>query len=57
MARIDLADAAMLLRENREAIDLEYAGIAIQRLDLVDAFAAVWREAFPGEQIPAELTT
>jgi hypothetical protein len=52
---IDLADAAMLLRENRDSIDLEYTGSAIERLDLVAAFSSTWREAFPGELIPAEL--
>jgi hypothetical protein len=50
---IDRADAAMLLRENREAVDFEYLFSWIGRLDLTAEFAEIWREAYPGEKAPA----
>ena len=49
---IDRADAAMLLRENREAIDLDYMrGWAI-KLGVDRELVEIWREAFPGENMP-----
>jgi hypothetical protein len=50
---IDRADAAMLLRENRDALDLDYLLSWIARLDLAAPFAEIWGEAFPGEAVPA----
>jgi hypothetical protein len=46
---IDRADAAMLLRENRPEIDLNYLTDWIRRLALHSEFAEIWREAFPSE--------
>lgn len=50
---IDRADAATLLRENRDQIDFEYVLSWVERLDLTHSFAEVWREAFPGEEPPS----
>jgi hypothetical protein len=49
---IDRADAAMLLRENRDEIELDYLLAWITRLDLEADFASIWQEAFPGETPP-----
>jgi hypothetical protein len=49
---IDRADAAALLRENRNAIDFGYLLSWIARLDLTTDLAEIWREAFPGEDVP-----
>lgn len=49
---IDLADAAILLRENRESIDLAYLNTWLARLDLDQHFGEIWREAFPDEEVP-----
>ena len=46
---IDRADAAMLLRENRDTIDMAYLTDWIRRLKLGDEFAEIWREAFPDD--------
>ena len=46
---IDRFDAAMLLRENRDTIDLAYLTNWIKRLALENEFAEIWREAFPDE--------
>jgi nucleotidyltransferase AbiEii toxin of type IV toxin-antitoxin system len=46
---IDRADAAMLLRENRDSIVMAYLNDWIHRLRLADEFAEIWREAFPDE--------
>jgi hypothetical protein len=54
---IDRADAAMLLRENREAIDFEYLRSWVARLNLTTEFAEIWREAYPGEDAPASGAT
>lgn len=53
---IDRADAAMLLRENRDAIDFDYLKSWIARLCLGAEFAEIWREAFPGEIPPPGFT-
>jgi hypothetical protein len=50
---IDRADAAMLLRENRDEIDMDYLTDWIRRLALHSEFAEIWREAFPSEAPPA----
>lgn len=49
---IDRADAAMLLRENREAIDLDYLSGWATRLGVDRELAEIWSEAFPGEIMP-----
>jgi hypothetical protein len=49
---IDRADAAMLLRENREAIDLEYLSTWVRQLGLSAEFTEIWREAYPNVDPP-----
>jgi hypothetical protein len=49
---IDHADVAMLLRENRDELDLDYLRHWLTRLDLTSDFNAIWPEAFPGESSP-----
>jgi hypothetical protein len=49
---IDRADAAMLLRENPDVIDLDYLRTWVARLNLEADFASIWQEAFPGEEQP-----
>lgn len=51
---IDRADAAALLRANREDLDLGYLLRWIGDLDLRAELCEIWDEAFPGEQPPAE---
>jgi Nucleotidyl transferase AbiEii toxin, Type IV TA system len=46
---LDRADAAALLRANREEIDLNYLADWVNRLALSEDFGEVWGEAFPGE--------
>jgi len=50
---IDRADAAMLIRENRDVIDFNYLASWLHRLDLMSDFSEIWREAFPDESPPA----
>jgi hypothetical protein len=50
---IDRADAAMLLRENRESIDFDYLLNWVRRLALTNEFSEIWREAYPGEDEPS----
>jgi hypothetical protein len=50
---IDRADAAMLLRENRDVIDFDYLNSWVGRLALDRDFAEVWQEAFPGNEPPS----
>ncbi len=49
---IDRADAAMLVRENRDAIDFSYLRRWLTRLNLLSDFNEIWSEAFPGEEAP-----
>ncbi|MCA9184285.1 MAG: nucleotidyl transferase AbiEii/AbiGii toxin family protein [Pirellulaceae bacterium] len=49
---IDRSDAAMLLRENRQFVDVSYLHFWITQLGLSTEFAEIWREAFPGELPP-----
>ncbi|MEX2171783.1 MAG: nucleotidyl transferase AbiEii/AbiGii toxin family protein [Pirellulales bacterium] len=49
---IDRADAAILLRENRDAIDFDYMQVWILSLGLSEGFGETWREAFPDEAPP-----
>jgi hypothetical protein len=53
---IDRADAAMLLRENREEIDLAYLAKWVKFFALEKDFAEIWPEAFPDEQLPPEFS-
>lgn len=53
---IDRADAAMLLRENREEIDFAYLAKWIKYFALQKEFAEIWPEAFPEERMPAEFS-
>ncbi len=50
---IDRADAAYLLRLNRDSLDLNYLKPWATRLSLDDDLEAVWKEAFPGEPMPS----
>ncbi len=50
---IDRADAAALLRANRDSLDLAYLVRWTTALSLAKALAEVWEEAFPGERAPA----
>ena len=49
---IDRADAAMLLRENRDEIDFERLQMAVRSLELTADYDAIWRYAFPDEPMP-----
>lgn len=49
---IDRADAAMLLRENRDEIDFGRLHREIVRHDLAPAYREIWADAFPGEPLP-----
>jgi hypothetical protein len=49
---IDRADAAMLLRENRDSIDFAYLTSWVRRQSLDAEFAEIWEEAFSGEPLP-----
>ena len=48
---IDRADAAMLLRENRDWIRFDYVQTWISKLKLAREFHDIWQEAFPGEPL------
>lgn len=47
-----VADAAMLLRENRGDIDVSRLSVQARDLGLDAELATVWREAFPDEALP-----
>jgi hypothetical protein len=49
---IDRADAAMLLRENRDTLDMQYLSRWIEQLDLKGDFQQIWHEAYPTESLP-----
>ena len=49
---IDRADAAMLLRENHDALDFDYLGKWVSRLQLSAEIREIWTEALPGQQLP-----
>jgi len=51
---IDRADAAALLRANRESLDLGYLLRWTRNLKLAAELTEVWNEAFPGESMPVE---
>lgn len=48
---IDRADAAMVLRENREELDWQRLHREIVRHGLEADDGSIWREAFPGEPV------
>jgi hypothetical protein len=50
---IDLADCHALLRANRSSLDVEYVARWLDQLGLRAEFEQAWKEAFPGEQVPA----
>jgi hypothetical protein len=52
---IDLADAAMLLRENFADLDTSYLANWIKQLELGRSFGEVWHEAFPDQALPVEI--
>jgi hypothetical protein len=49
---IDRADAAVLVRENRHDIDFAYLKHWIEKLDIGREFTEIWRESYPGEELP-----
>ena len=49
---IDRADAAYLLRENREELDFKYLDHWSRTLNVEANFQQIWKEAFPDEQPP-----
>jgi hypothetical protein len=49
---IDRADAAVLVRENRNDVDFAYLKHWIEKLDVEREFTEIWRESFPGEELP-----
>jgi len=49
---IDHADAAMLLRENRDEIDFQRLHKAVRSLELTTDYQTIWRDAFPDEAMP-----
>jgi len=49
---IDRADAAALLRANRESLDLGYLRQWVENLDVATGFNEAWHEALPGEPLP-----
>ncbi|MBI3467393.1 MAG: nucleotidyl transferase AbiEii/AbiGii toxin family protein [Planctomycetes bacterium] len=50
---VDRADAATLLRINRDRLDLGYLLAWAASLQVTTELAEIWAEAFPGEQLPA----
>jgi Nucleotidyl transferase AbiEii toxin, Type IV TA system len=50
---IDHADAASLMRENRDTIDFQYLRSWAERLRLMGEVTKVWNEARPGESLPS----
>lgn len=49
---LDRADAVALLRANRPTLDQDYLLHWVHALRLTTALSEVWREAFPGEELP-----
>lgn len=49
---IDQADAAMVLRENREDIDFDRLHRVISTEGLATEYRAIWHDAYPDEQVP-----
>jgi hypothetical protein len=53
---IDRADAAALLRANRDALDFDYLQHWIETKQLTVDFSEVWAEAFPGKPLPSRMS-
>jgi Nucleotidyl transferase AbiEii toxin, Type IV TA system len=53
---IDRADAAALLRANRDSLDFDYIGHWIGNKQITSEFSEVWAEAIPGEPLPIPMT-
>jgi hypothetical protein len=53
---IDRADAAALLRANRDSLDFDYVRHWIGEKRLTSEFSDVWAEAFPDEPLPIRMT-
>ena len=51
---IDRADAAALLRTNRESLNLAHLLRCVRELQLESGLTEVWNEAFPNEPLPGE---
>ena len=49
---IDRADAAMVLRENRDEIDFARLHREVATQGIAADYREIWREAFPGEPLP-----
>lgn len=49
---IDRADAAMVLRENRDSIDFDRLHRVIAEQGLSEDYRATWLEAYPSEPVP-----
>jgi hypothetical protein len=49
---IDRADAAMILRENRDDIDFDHLQREVNRQGVDAEYREIWREAFPDEAPP-----
>ena len=48
---IDRADAAVLLRANRESLEMDYLTRQIGVLGLTSELSEIWKEAFPGTPV------
>lgn len=53
---IDRYDASILLRVNRQQLDLGYIALWARDLGIVSEWAGLWQEVFPGEALPAHPT-
>lgn len=49
---IDQADAAMVLRENRDAIDFDRLHQEVKAHGLKQEYRSIWIDAYPGEPLP-----
>jgi hypothetical protein len=49
---IDRADAAMLLRENIDELDIKYLSGWVAQLDMSNEFQQIWIEALPSREMP-----
>jgi hypothetical protein len=49
---LDLADAAALIRANRDDLEIDYLRRWAAELGVVPDLERVWEEAFPGEAVP-----
>ena len=49
---IDRADAAMVLRENRDTFDFDRLHREIKAHGLEGEYRSIWIDAYPGERLP-----